>query len=292
MTFSSIYKKAIIDLKKSGDPTAELDASVLLEYVTKKDRGTIISHPEEPLTNSQSARFAKLIKRRKNGEPIAYILGHKEFFGYDFYVNKNTLVPRPESEFLVEKTLEIVKEKQNSKLEILDMGTGSGCIIISLAKELVNEEIIPQFYACDISAKALYIAKKNAQKHQVKNEIKFYLSNLFDNIRLHKKYDIIIANLPYVPTKDKKNKPTIVDSSIHFEPQSAIFVDGNGSNTILEFIKQSRDRLKESGIILLELDERNSDIIKNETKKYYPEKEINLFKDLSGRIRYLIIGKI
>jgi release factor glutamine methyltransferase len=288
MTLISTYKKAVLVLKKSGDQTAELDASILLEYITKKNRGNILSHPEEPLTNSQNAKFANLIKKRINGMPIAYILGHKEFFGYDFYVNKNTLIPRPETEKLVELVLNRI-DKEN--IRILDMGTGSGCIIISLAKELEKKGINCNLQACDISSKALYVAKKNAQRHQVTENIRFFISDLFDNRRLHNKYDIIVANLPYVPTTNRKNKPTIKDSSIHFEPQSAIFVDGDGSNIITRFLEQSKNRLSKNGAIFLELDERNSMKIKEIAKKYFSEKKIELLNDLSGKLRYLTIEK-
>ena len=328
MTLSSIYKKAVKELKVSGDPTAELDAGVLLEFVTHKDRADVVSHPQEPLTNSQNSKFQRLIKRRKNNEPIAYITGHKEFYGYDFNINKNTLIPRPESEELVSLALERIKQKvsgasgksdnpifleanisikdnemaasnfhrrikkfsskispniQSPIFNILDMGTGSGCIIISLYKkcdELDNITNSINFSACDISPKALYVAKKNAIRHEVNKNIKFYCSDLFQNRLVRKKYDIIIANLPYVPKKVK---------SFNFEPQEAIFADDNGTSIIKKFLDESKKYLAENGLILIELDPRNALDLNRYAKIIYPNARIELKKDLASLDRYLII---
>ncbi len=213
MNIANFYKNSVYDLRNAGIQTAELDAKVLLKFVLESDESFLLMHPEMPLTNYQFSKLKKLLKRRLNNEPIAYLTGHKEFFGHDFLVNKNVLIPRPETEFLVEQALKILKTKdqsQKTKVKILDIGTGSGCIVISLILELEKQcsnVAMKQlrFFASEISKKSLYVAKKNAKQLlnnetiEQLNNVKFYHSDLFTNRLLHKKYDLIIANLPYVP---------------------------------------------------------------------------------------------
>jgi len=301
MNIGKFYQKAVRELRAAGIKTAELDTKVLLKFVLENDETFLLMHPEMPLTNYQLEKLNKLVKKRLNNEPIAYLTGHKEFFGHDFLVNKNVLIPRPESEFLVEKSLEYLKLKiENCKLKILDMGTGSGCIIISLALELekqLNNGTIEQlrFFASDISKSALNVAKRNAKKLlsnstiQQYNNLRFYRSDLFSNHLLHKKYDLIIANLPYVPSRDLGLGTC---DSIKFEPQDAIFANDNGSAIIKKFLIESKKYLNYDGVILLELDPRNADQIHNFAKKNFPAAIVKLKKDLAGLSRYLEIKNV
>lgn len=180
--------------------TAHLDTEVLLGFVLKKEKSFLFSHPDFELNLSQKNNFAKLVKQRKAHRPIAYIIGFKEFYGLKFYVNQNILIPRPETEKLVDQVLEyannqlVVSKVEPSPITILDIGTGSGCIAISIAK---NIKIPARIIASDICKKALKIAQKNANLHYV--DIKFIQSNLLENIKT--KPDIIIANLPYITPK-------------------------------------------------------------------------------------------
>lgn len=287
-----IFKKTITELKKAGIETAELDARVLLEDVLNKDSSYIFSHSEMPLTNSQYAKFRSQIRRRKKGEPVAYLTGHKEFYGYDFFVNKNVLIPRPETELIVEETINYIKNKilKNKKLErisIIDIGTGSGCIIVSLVLQLYKLSTLNfqlKNYASDISRKALYVAQKNAKKYQVKNQIRFFHSNLFSNPRMPKKYDIIIANLPYVPTSYKSQT-----KSLNYEPKSAIFADDNGTQIIKQFLNQAKSRINDDGLILIEVDPRNAKKLKNYAQNIFITSKTELLKDLARLDRILII---
>lgn len=315
MNIKNLSQKSINELKSSGIPTPELDAHVLLTHTIKKDSSFIFSHPEYQLSILESLKFKKLLHRRKTGEPIAYILRHKEFFGYDFLVNINVLIPRPESEWLVEKSVGFLQNYElriNNKargINIIDIGTGSGCIIISLAKNLStanSQQPATNLYASDISRKALRIAKQNSKKllfrenRELKkfslrsnNKIQFYLSDLFSNKNLReKKFDLILANLPYVPREGKfRNSKFEIrnKSGIDFEPQNAIFADDNGSAIIKKFLTEARDKINKNGMILIELDPRNSKELCAFAKKEYPKAKIELEKDLAGLDRYLQI---
>lgn len=307
MNLLELYKKAVVKLEDSSSP--DLDAQVIIADVLKKDKTFLPSHPEYQPSPVESAKIIRLLKRRQNGEPIAYITGHKEFYGLDFVVNKNVLIPRPETENLLEEALEILKFENDKMIKlqnnVLDMGTGSGCIIISLAKYLSTFYFLhsTKFYACDISKSALKVAKKNANRLLFEgkarelnsdkssrfrsNNIRFYHSNLFSNKMMPKKYDLIIANLPYVPKKVESRKLKV--ESIDFEPQSAIFASDNGTATIKRFLDHSGEHLNKNGLILIELDPRNAIDLESYAKNLFPTAKIELKRDLAGMNRYLNI---
>ncbi|MEK7167578.1 MAG: HemK/PrmC family methyltransferase, partial [Patescibacteria group bacterium] len=184
--------------KKTSSPN--LDAEIVLTFALKKPKEHIYAHPEKEFNPK---KFFNLIQRRAKGEPVAYITGHKEFFGLDFLVDKNVLIPRPETELLVEEAL---KEKGG----VLEVGTGSGCISIAIKKNSPQRDVT----AVDISAKALNLAKKNAKLNKVK--IGFVKSDLLQKVE--KDYDTIVANLPYLLKKEK-------DRSTKLEPKKALYAD-------------------------------------------------------------------
>jgi len=273
--------------------SADLDAQIIITHVLRKDRIFLLSHPDTPVSEEECLEIDSLAKRRISGEPIAYLTGKKEFYGYDFFVDRNVLIPRPETEYLIEKGIEFLKFR-NSKIAksqnvVLDLGTGSGCIIVSLAKSLRHSGTLPRrplFYATDISEKALEVAKKNAENNltieQLSN-LRFLQSDLFSNPLLPDKFDLILANLPYVPHNAEEQE------NLKFEPKSAIFADDNGSSIIKEFLKQAKSRLNENGLTLVELDPRNALEIKNFAEKLYLNRTIKLTKDYAGHDRYLEI---
>lgn len=219
----------------------------------------------------------EIFKKRKAGLPLQYILEVADFMGEDFYVNSHVLIPRPETEILV---LEAIKKAQ--KLEqpkILDIGTGSGCIPISIAKKMPNAEIS----ACDISEKALAIAIKNAQKNNL--NINFIHSNLFDNIK--DKFDIIISNPPYIPIKDKET----LQKEVLKEPELALFAsDKNGVEFYEKIIKTARNFLNPNGYILFELGIHQSQFVKTYFEDYNFN-EIEIIKDLNS-IDRVILAKV
>jgi len=217
--------------------TTALDAEVLLSHTLNKPKSFLYTYPEKKLTQAQVRKYKSLISRRAKHEPVAYITGHKEFYGLDFYVNQHTLIPRPETEALVEK---IIKNKDIHS--IADIGTGSGCIAIALAKN--NPKL--NIYAIDISSKALTVARKNAKAHKVKN-ITFKQGNLLEPIK-NIKLDAIVANLPYLSEKVyKKNY-----QHLKYEPKQALYAGKDGLDYYKKLLKQI-NKLKHKPQLYIEL---------------------------------------
>lgn len=214
----------IFDLrKKYYGRIDQLDFDLILEAILKKSRTFMLAHPEYALNTRQKNKTEAFIRRRLKDEPLAYILGEKEFYGLAFFVNKNTLIPRPETEMIVEEVIKKASEQKNKKITIIDVGTGSGCIIITLAK-LLNHE----FFGIDISARALATAKKNAKAHNVLEKIKFLkgdlLKSLLKNKLIASNEIIITANLPYLDKNWKKLLKNKNSAGLKYEP--AIALDG------------------------------------------------------------------
>lgn len=237
-TIQTALKQAVSLLKKAKIDSAWLDAELLLAFVLKKRRAFVLAHGEKKLTTLQVKRFFNLIKQRGRNMPVAYLTGHKEFYGLDFKITKNTLVPRPASEELVEKALKILNK--NSKTIIIDIGTGSGCLIISVLKNIKKPH---QAFGIDISKKALAIAKQNTKKHGVK--IDFYQGDLLKPIMEKiKKHDqlVIIANLPYL------NKQEMKEPSISQEPKLALYGGQDGLKYYRRLAKQIEELKKAKNI--------------------------------------------
>lgn len=277
---------SIDKLKKAQIPHPELDARVIFEFALNISTEDFYKF-NFVLSEAQENKINKLIARRAKGEPVAYLTGHKEFFGLDFLVNKNVLIPRPESEWLVEESIKyLVSSIKDEKLNIIDIGTGSGNIIISIIKQLNNRAMKQcDSFASDISARALKVTQTNINRHNVK--LKLYKSDLFESIP-KQKFDLIIANLPYVPDKVKSRKSK-VESDIDFEPKMAIFARDNGTEIIKRFLEEAKDYLKSDGQILIELDPRNAEDLKKYAQKKFPLAQIELIKDLAGLKRYLTV---
>ena len=228
-------------LKQSDITSHQLDSEILLSKVLNKTRENLLINLEENIDSKNVKKFEKLIRRRSLNEPIAYIIKKKEFWSKTFEINNDTLIPRPETELMIEKLVYIYKQK---KINILDIGTGSGCILISLLSELKQSNCI----GIDISKKAIKIAIKNAKKNNQKNNIKFLnrsLSNFY-----HKKFDLIVSNPPYIRTRDIKN----LDRSIkYYEPKIALDGGNDGLDVIKKVIYKSREILKVNGSLALEI---------------------------------------
>jgi release factor glutamine methyltransferase len=285
-----------------------LDIEILLvkSLNNKYDRAWLYAHPEYKLTPAEAARFRRHIARRAKGEPVAYITRHKEFYGLDLAVNKHVLIPRPETEMIVEEAITKInnqstrnrgEEIKNKKPEIrnfllIDAGTGSGCIPIAILKKIpvTNSELQVTSYAIDISRKALLMAKKNAKKHGLGSKIKFWRGNLLEPIINNSKFKIqnskliITANLPYLsPQMYQKNY-----QGLRFEPKQALVAGKNGLQLyeeLLEQISTLKKMLNCYIVILLEIDPGQSKIIMKLIKKYLPGASMEIKKDLAGRNR-------
>jgi len=267
-------------LSNSFVKTPKLDAEILLSCVLKKNLKEIIIDNKIKLKKKEINTYKDLIRRRKFGEPVAYIIKKKEFWKHSFYVDQNVLIPRPDSEIIIEETLKLIDKKNRGF--ILDIGTGSGCLIISIAKERPNF-----FYsAIDISKKALKVAKTNAKMHQLENRIKFYQSSV-DNF-FKGKYDLIISNPPYI----NKLKLKYLEKDIYgFEPLIALEGGLDGSSMLNKVIKKSSSLIKVGGKLILEIgfDQKLKTIGLLKNEGFYVNKVI---KDYGNNDRCIISTKI
>jgi len=266
-----------------------LEAEVLLLDVLKIPKENLFQKLEETLSRPLFKKYQRLIEKRALGFPFFYILGKREFWKHYFFVAPKILIPRPETEILLEKALEDLKnlesflKKENKKINIIDVGTGTGCIIISLFKELEKfpfwNNLI--FYGTDISKKALRIAQKNA-KNLKTTAINFKKGNLLKPINDSKNYYFILANLPYIKEKNYKNLP---DEIKKFEPKMALWAGNDGLLYYRRLFKQIQKRKLKVLEILIEIDPTLKKPIFLLTKKYFPNSRIEFFNDFSGKTR-------
>ncbi len=275
-----------------------LDREVIIGAVLKKDRTFLLAHPETQVLKRQEEKIKRFIKEREANKPLAYILGEKEFFGLPFSVNRSTLIPRPETELLVESTLNHIKNKKskikNEKIAVIDIGTGSGCIAISVLKSLLESSFKFQFssfkfFATDISKRALSIAKKNAERHRVAQEITFVQSNLLKNIEQPlKPFDelIILANLPYLSDKlYTETEPTVQN----YEPKTALVSGVDGLDHYRKLLVQLRTLAKPKKITFwLEISPEQATLI-SDLLSEQGIAHFQILADLTGRPR-LVTG--
>ena len=221
-------------------------------------------------------KLKKGLKKLKKNIPVQYIVGNVSFYGYKINVNKNVLIPRFETEELVENTLKLINKYFNKEIDVLDIGTGSGCISIALKKENNNLNIT----STDISKKALKVAKNNAKENNV--EIKFINTNIYDGI--NDKFDVIISNPPYISYDEK-----IMDIVYENEPHLALFASSNGLYFYEEILKNVRNILKEKYLICFEIGESQANSLKELKDKYLKEASIIIKKDMQNRDRMVFI---
>jgi release factor glutamine methyltransferase len=286
-----IIKDVLADAQKklakliSAEP--ELEAEILLSKILSKKREYLLANPNKKISFGQNFNFQRLIKKRLAGYSAAVLTGHKWFYGLDFIVNKNVLIPRPETELMVDEALEKVKsEKLKVKsFKIIDLGTGSGCIVISLAKFLKETSV--NFYGLDISRKALAVAKTNAIKNGVGDKIKFIKSDLLNSIdkNIFNEPTIITANLPYLTPEQVNNSP-----SIQKEPRLALLAGADGLDCYRRLFAQIKNReIKNELIIFCEIDETQKDLMAELIKQNFPQAEFEFKNDLGGHCRLAII---
>ena len=242
MKIREAINKGSIQLKMQKIDSPKLKARLLMQSLLEKDRQYILVYDEKQLTQEQEEDYFKNIERLGNGEPLQHITHQQEFMKMNFYVNKDVLIPRPDTEVLVEEVIKIAK-KINAK-KILDLCTGSGAIAISLAKYINNSQIT----AVDISEKALKVAEKNAKKNKVENQIAFLSSNLFQNLP-KEKYDIIVSNPPYIKREVIKS----LDKEVKQEPLIALDGGWDGLDFYRKIVHQSYEFLKYKGYLCLEI---------------------------------------
>lgn len=260
-----------------------LESEILLAHVLKKDRVWLHAHGERLFTIAQKSRFLALVSRRKKHEPIAYILGYKDFYGLRLMVNSSVLIPRPASETIVDLVL---REKMAGASTILDIGTGSGAIAIAIAKHLPRAKVI----ATDISDSALRVARANAKQFGAKN-VRFQKADLLSSaiirdVKQNKKSLIITANLPYLPQSDKK---VLCPDVVKYEPSRALFSGKEGNDLILRFLDQLQSSNICFEVVFIEFDQPQARALHAMTKKRFPFARILIQKDLEKRNRVLEI---
>jgi len=280
MKYQEILNKGIRILKASNIKSSSLDCELILSKVLNKKREEILINLNHKINKYQANEFNLYLKKRKNKNPISYILNYKYFWKYKFYINDSTLIPRPESEHLVEQSLKYLPVGKPKK--ILDIGTGSGCLVISILKERYNCKAT----AIDLSKEALKVAKINAKLHHLQNKIKFL------NIDIDKfnsnKYDLIISNPPYI---NKVDLNRLDDDVRLYEPRLALYGGITGFDEIKKVIEKSTKLLKYNGKLIIEMGNKQ----KNYTLKILQENGFfinKICKDFSGKDRCLVCTKI
>ena len=229
-----------LDALQHTSESARLDAEILLCKILEKSRTYLRAWPEQVLSKEQQNSFQLLLKQREQGQPIAYITGHKEFWSRDFTVNQHVLVPRPETELLVELALDLIPDNQTRT--VLDLGTGSGAIGITIAAECPSIIVI----AIDNSQQALEVAKANAQKHKIDN-IQFLHSHWFKQLD-NQQFDLILSNPPYIDAAD----PHLQQGDVRFEPENALIAKQNGLQDFIEIAEAAKHHLLPGGYLLVE----------------------------------------
>jgi release factor glutamine methyltransferase len=262
--------RELLDRHKIED--SSLEAEILLKHTLKIDRTQLFTEIDSPLKKRQEDTYRTFIKRRIKGEPSAYITGHREFFGLDFLVDKRVLIPRPETEILVEQA--IARAGNYRGPIIVDVGTGCGAIAVSLALHLPHAEI----HAVDISKAALKVATRNCLKHGVEDRVKLLVGDLLEPVPIT--VDIIVANLPYVLTAEV---PQVNTSG--FEPPLALDGGVDGMDMIKRLCLQAHDKLRPAGCLLLEIGMGQSKIVSGVLREFFPAASVEFVSDLSDITR-------
>lgn len=278
MNIKELLEESILKLKKYNIEDARLQSKVLLSYVLKTNEQYLIINQNKEVNKENEITYKKYIDKIIDGIPMQYITNNQEFMKLNFYVDENVLIPQPDTEIIVQKVIEIAKDKN---IQILDLCTGSGAIAVSLAKYIENSNIV----ASDISSKAIQIAKLNAEKNLVHKKMEFYISDMFEFEKdINKKFDIIVSNPPYIKTDIIKN----LSKQVKNEPHIALDGGQDGLIFYKEIVEEAYKYLNKQGVLLLEIGyDQRKDVISllKESNKY---ENIECIKDLSENDRVII----
>ena len=252
---------------------------MLLAHTLGCVRSWVMAHPEAALSEPQVQELSAFLRRLEEGEPLPYVLGVQEFYGLTFRVTPAVLIPRPETELLVEKALAAMQTRNCAS--VLDVGTGSGCIVVSLAKY----RPAVQYTACDISPAALRVAQGNARRHGVEPSITFVQSDLFPPAAA--RYDLICANLPYIPAEELGRLRVS-----RWEPHLALDGGPAGLDCIARLLQQAPERIAAGGLILLEIEASQGQAVMALAQVAFPLAKLDLFADLAGKDRLVQIDLV
>lgn len=294
MTISQALRQGKKKLKKAGILEYSLDAEVILSQILESGREYLFTHPEETLRRKDRDVFFKKIKKRTQGHPLAYITGVKQFYGLDFYVDKNVLIPRPETELIVDKIRSYVNDQKMDPAgaALLDIGTGSGCLVVTLASQLQKK--IDKCFAVDISRSALKVAYTNAKKHNVEQCIKFVHGDLlepcFKKVKEYQAYEklIVAANLPYLTPEQYQES-----FSIKKEPQLALVGGSDGLlfyDNLVHQLKLLKVRIKSSIVLFAEIDPEQKLPFRKLIEREFGECDLQFIKDGGNKWRVAILS--
>jgi release factor glutamine methyltransferase len=267
-------------LKPVGAESATLTAELLIGHILGWSRVQVLTRPEAPLGAEAAAKLQALVRRRLQGEPLQYLTGEQEFYGLQFRVTPAVLIPRPETEILVEQAVGLAAGLTGTSARFLDVGTGSGCIAISVACR------IPGLLGCavDISFPALEIARQNASRHRVLDRIEFLCSDLLDGLSPLPRYDLILSNPPYVADMEYDTLPETVRG---YEPHSALFAGESGLEIYSRLLPQATGRLRRGGHLLVEIGLGQADAVIRMMERHEFAVQ-GVFKDLQGIPRCIV----
>ena len=281
MNMREIFNSAGETLMRTGSPDAQLEAEVLIRHVLRIDRATFFRDLEQPVTDCDRERLDDLVNRRLNREPLNYITGLREFYGLDFEVSDSVLIPRQETELLVDTVISLARSRPKCEMKICDIGTGSGAIAVSVAVNLPSAEVM----AIDISQRALDIADANRRMHGVYNRVSLRRGNLLEPVDW--KPEIIVSNPPYIRRSDL----SLLQPEIQYEPSVALDGGSDGLEVIRGLLRQSSDKVSSTGAILFEIDSSQKESARMLSREYFPNSEISILDDLSGNSRAILIEK-
>jgi release factor glutamine methyltransferase len=267
---------AVAQLTTAQVPSPRLNAELLIMFTLDCDRAYLYAHPERELTPDETQRYDETLARRATGVPAQYITGHQEFWGMDLIVSPAVLIPRPETEHVVETVLELAKADGRGRpsqhdLRIVDVGTGSGAIALALAKELPTAEI----HATDISSEALEVARVNAARHDLTSRIKFHRADLLNGLP-HEEFDFVVSNPPYVGESEEDSVQLEVR---RFEPRNAVFAGPTGLEVIKRLIPHAQTVLKPGGWLVFEISGTIAEAVRHRLTGWT---DVGLTNDLHG----------
>jgi release factor glutamine methyltransferase len=270
-TVRELLKVSAQYLAEKGIAGPRLDAELLLAHALGMDRVKLYCSLEQPLHEKEISVFRELIRRRQSREPVAYLLGVKEFYGLEFQVSPAVLIPRPDTETLVECALDWLRE--HPKALVCDVGTGSGAIAVALAANAPLCKVA----ATDSSREAIDVAVQNADKHRVNDQVEFFHCEFFDDGE--KPFDLIVSNPPYIPDADKE---TLEPEIIKYEPHQALFAGPTGLDAIESLIPKAQERLSPGGALMIEVGKGQGEIVSNQIANLGVFGNIEVIKDLAG----------
>ncbi len=286
MTFIEAINRAASQLTAVGVSTARLDAEVLLRHAINGDRAWLLAHMQEELADDPRKAFEQAVERRGRREPLQYITGRQEFWGIEFVVTPDVLIPRPETELIIESALRSVKDR-NKPLRIIDLCTGSGCIAVSLAKELPQARTL----ATDTSPQAISIARGNARRQDVADRIRFFEGDLFgplEELDIHGQVDIIVSNPPYVSSGDfSALQPEVRD----YEPKTALLAGPDGTQVQRRIIHEASRFLIKHGLLIMEMGLGQAGPLSHLIRQRKDYGSLEILKDLAGIDRVIIAKK-